>query len=85
VNPRTARKLQAAGVALVLGSYAVEVVSRRLLRTRIALDTVRIHAQRRLYEPGALVAILGEGLMTIGTIAQAQQERSSPARPPAGS
>lgn len=77
VNERFSRNLRNAGVAIVIGAYAVDVITRRTNRARIATDAARLRATRWLYEPGAGIAILGEALVQIGKATSA-----SPASPP---
>jgi hypothetical protein len=77
VNERLSRNLRNVGVAIVVGAFAVDVISRRTNRARIAADAYRLRTTRWLYEPGAGIAILGEALVQMGKVTS-----GNPASPP---
>jgi hypothetical protein len=77
VNERFSRNLRNMGVAIVLGAFAIDAISRRTNPARIATDAARRRATRWLQEPGAGVAILGEALVQLGKLSSGE-----PASPP---
>lgn len=77
VNERLSRNLRNVGVAVVLGAYAIDVISRRSTAARLVADSARIRATRWLSEPGATLAVVGEVLVQAGKLSS-----GNPVSPP---